>query len=239
VWALYLFNNEVLIISIEGSIVDFEETTLALHMAMVDPKIKSVIIYLNTPGGLAFACMEISRYVSELAKIKPVIAVMGAQCASGGYLIASHASVIYTHQNTITGAIGVLAVWVDLSEYYEKEGIKVWVWTSGEEKDFGAEWRSPTEEEQRRMQSEIDSLYQTIMDTIVMNRDLSLEVVDEISTGRIFSGIEAVDLGLADEIGDLIDALETAQNLTNLWRFLIVTSEMDNRAKILKALFEI
>ena len=72
-------------------------------MAMVDPKIKSVIIYLNTPGGLAFACIEISRYVSELAKIKPVIAVIGAQRASGGYLIASFASVMYTHQNTITG----------------------------------------------------------------------------------------------------------------------------------------
>jgi protease-4 len=171
--------------------------------------------------------------------VKPVIAVMGAYCTSGGYLIASYATKIYTHANTITGGIGVLAVWVDLSEYYEKEGIKVWVWTTGEDKDFGAEWRSPTEEEQTIMQNEVNQLFHIVLSSISSNRQLSDINIDNISSGKTFTGDEAVKLGLADEIGDLVDAIKKTQELTNLWNYMIVLPEMDDRTKILKALFDV
>lgn len=235
-WAGYMYNNQILVIRFEGSISEFQSITLALHRARIDPKVKAVIIYLDTPGGPATSCIEIAQYVYELAQVKPVIAVMGPQCASGGYLIASFATYIYTHANTVTGGIGVLVVWVDLTEYYDKTGIKIWVWTTGEEKDFGAEWTSPTPEEQAKIQSEVDTQSQWLLDTIQQNRNLSSKTVEEISTGRVFLGSEAVNLGLADEIGDIINAEEKARSLAGIWKHIIVTPDMDDRQRFLKAL---
>lgn len=241
-FAWYLYTNQILVVSIEGPIVDFQATTLALYQGQVDRNVKTVILYLNTPGGLAYSCMEIGAYVKELAKVKPVIAVMGAEAASGGYYIASFATYIFTHENTITGGIGVIAVWVDLSEYYQKQGIRIWIWKTGEEKDFGAEWRSPTKAEIESIQSEIISLFQKLLDDIKSNREssgkpLSAGVIDQVKAGSVFSGGTAVQMGLADEIGNIINAIEKAASMTRLWRFIVVTPYMDEKQKFLEALF--
>ena len=101
-FSYYLYSNQILIVDIQGVITDFHETTLALYRAKVDGNVKAVILYLNTPGGIAYSCLEIASYVKELAQVKPVIAVMGAECASGGYYIASFATYIYVRGNTIS-----------------------------------------------------------------------------------------------------------------------------------------
>lgn len=236
-YAGYLYSNQLLIVPIEGSIINFEPTTIALHNAMINPKVKAVVLYMNTPGGWADSCLEIAIYVEALAKVKPVIAVMGPQCTSGGYIIASFASHIFTHQNTMTGGIGVLAIWVDLTEYYQKQGIKVWVWATGEEKDFGADWRTPTPEEQTQIQGEVDALFEVLLDLIQDNRNLSNQAMTEISTGKLFSGSRAVEIGLADEIGDIIDAMDKARSITGIWKYIIVTPDMKDEQRFLKALF--
>jgi len=234
--AYYLYNNQVLIVRVEGPIIDFQPTTLALRRAETDPKVKAVILYINSPGGYAQACLEIAGYVDALKKVKPVIAVMGAEAASGAYFIASFATHIYTHANTITGGIGVLAVWVDLTRYYNQSGIKIWVWTTGKEKDFGAEWRSPTPEEQAQIQSEVNELFQMLISTIKQNRKLTTTAVEEITTGRVFLGSRAVDLSLADAIGDMVDAEKKAQSLTGIQRYIVVAPDTEDRDRFLKAL---
>ena len=236
-FSYYLYTNQVLFVSIEGTILDFEATTLALYRGQVDPNIKAVILYLDTPGGLVYPCLEIATHVQELADEKPVIAVMGTQCASGGYYIASFASYIYTHMNTITGGIGVISVWVDLSEYYEKEGIKIWVWQTGEEKDMGAEWRSPTQEENASIQAEVDALFMKLITDISVNRNLSNDTVTDISTGAVFLGREAQALGLVDAIGNPLTAQAKAAAMAGLWRFITVSQDMSDAQKFLRAMF--
>ncbi len=235
-FSYYLYTNQVLVVSIEGTILDFEATTLALYRGKVDRNVKAVILYLNTPGGLVYPCLEIATYVQDLADEKPVIAVMGAQCASGGYYIASFASHIFTRVNTLTGGIGVISVWVDLSEYYEKEGIKIWVWQTGEEKDMGAEWRSPTPEENASIQAEVDALYRKLIADISVNRNLSNETITDISTGAVFLGSEARALGLVDAIGNLMTAQAKAADMAGLWRFITVSQDMPDADKFLRAM---
>ncbi len=232
----YIFSNQILVVKIEGSIEDFQSTTLALHRAIINPMVKAVILYFNTPGGDAYSCLEIAGYVEALASVKPVIAVMGPKCASGGYIIASFATYIFAHTYTVTGGIGVISVWVDLTDYYEQEGIKIWVWTAGEEKDFGAEWRRPTEEEREQIQSEVDELFQELLQMIQRNRNLSSEDLVDASTGNIISGSQAVDLGLVDKIGDILSAEEETKNLAGIWGYIMVQPEMNNIQRFLKAL---
>jgi protease-4 len=236
-FAYYLYTNQILVIPIEGSITDFQFTTLALHQGKIDENVKAIILYFNTPGGLAYTCLEIAKYVRELAAIKPVIAVMGPTCASGGYYISSFADYIFTHENTITGSVGVIAVWVDMSEYYEKEGINITVWTTGSEKDFGADWRPPTKEEFEQINASVQSIFQKLLADIQQNRHLTQANLELIKTGGTFLGSEAIELGLADEVGDIINALEEVVKRTGLWKFIIVSPYMDVREKILRSLF--
>ena len=235
-FAYYQFINQILVIPLEGEVVGFEATTLALHQAKVDENVKAVILYLNTPGGGAFACIEIAKYVAEVSKIKPVIAVMGPTCASGGYYIASFATYVLTHSNTVTGGIGVIAVWVDMSKYYEEQGINITVWKTGPKKDIGADWRPPTEEEREMINSTVYSIFQILLNDIQQNRNLSQDTLDIVSQGGTYSGSDAVELGLADEIGDIVNAVEEAIKRTGMWKFIIISPEMDDKQRFLKAI---
>lgn len=238
-FATFLYTNQILFVSIEGVISDFQTTALSLHQAQVNRNIKAVVLYLNTPGGSAYSCIEIAKYVDNVKQVKTVIAIMGAQCASGGYYIASFATHIFTHENTITGGIGVLSVWVDMSKYYNQTGITIWHWENDEatQKDLGADWRPPNEEEQEMIQNEVNEIAKKILNDIKTNRDLTDEVIEQVATGSLFLGDEAVKLGLADGIGNIITSVEMAVSMTGLWKFIIVTPDMGDRERFLRTLF--
>ena len=141
-----------------------------------------------------------------------------------------------TYANTATGGIGVIAVWEDLSEYYQQQGIKIWVWKTGAEKDFGAQWRSPTQEENATIQASVDAIFQKLLTDIQNNRkNISPSNLKLIETGRVFSGVEAVNMGLADRIGNIIDGIQTAASVAGLWRFIIVSPGTDEKQKFLQA----
>ncbi len=235
-FAYYLYSNQILIVPILDEIVGSSEVYYSLRQGKDDNNVKAVILYLNTPGGDAYASMEIADFVGELAKAKPVIAVMEDICASGGYYIASFADYIFTRTYTVTGSIGVISVWVDMSGYYKQQGINITVWTTGTEKELGADWRGPTKEEYDEIDSTVNSIFQILLTNIQQNRNLSKDTLDTIKTGAAFSGSDAVQLGLADKIGDLVDAVEEAVTRTGMLKFIIVSSYMDERQKFLKAL---
>lgn len=236
-FAAYMYSNQILFIDIEGPIYDFQNITLALYQAKLDVNVKGVVIYINTPGGYADSCIEIASYIKSLKESKPVIAVLGQQATSGGYYIASFATQIIAYENTVTGGIGVIATWQDLSEYYQKQGIKIWVWKTGAEKDFGADWRSPTAEENATIQSQVNAIFDKLISDIQSNRhNISSSDLELIKTGQVFSGSEAVRMNLADRIGNIIDSITEVASITGLWKFIIVTPYMDDKEKFLQAL---
>lgn len=233
----YMYTNQILFVSIEGPIEDFQSTVLSLYQAKLDNNVKAVVLYLNTPGGLAYSCMEIGKYVKDLNTVKPVIAVMGAQATSGGYYIASFAKYIYAHENTITGGIGVIATWTDLSEYYKNQGVQIWIWKTGSEKDFGAEWRSPTQAENASMWTEVYAIFDILIADIKNNRkSLTTTSIEAVKTGEVFTGSMAVQMGLADKIGNIIDAIGYAASKAGLWKLILVTPDMNEKEKFLAAL---
>lgn len=211
-----------------------------MYNAKIDRNVNAVVLYLSTPGGMAYPCLEIAGYVKALAEEKPVIAVMGTQCTSGGYCIASFATHVYAGENTLTVGIGVLSVWVDLSAYYEQQGIKIWAWQKGEEKDLGADWRCPTEVENASIQAEVDTLFVQLIQDITRNRNDTLAGPAEavIRSGAVIRGSEAKVLGLVDASGNLFTAVEKAASpkMTDLWSFIIITADMTEVQKFLHAL---
>lgn len=236
-FAWYIYTNQILVIPIGGEIVSFQPVSLELYQAKIDQNVKAVILDLNTPGGYVDSCKEIATYVKELAKVKPVIAVMEDVCASGGYYIASFATYIFTHSNTVTGSIGVIAVWVDMSQYYKQQGINITVWKTGSEKDYGADWRSPTKAESDAINATVHAIFQMLLKDIKQNRpNLSQDALNEISTGDTFSGSYAIQLGLADKVGNIIDAMREAATRMEMWRSIVVFPDMDEKQKFLDAL---
>jgi len=235
-YAYYLNGNQIMVIPVAGEIMSFQPTVLQLYEAKIDRNVKAVILDLNTPGGYADSAMEIAPYVRDLAKVKPVIAVMEDICASGGYYIASFANYIFTHANTVTGSIGVIAMWVDMSQYYRNQGINITVWKTGTEKDLGADYRPPTKEETNEINATVHYIFQTLLADIQRNRNLSPTALNIVRTGAAFSGSDAVQLGLADKIGNIVDAVEEAVRRTGALKFIIVTADMDNRQRFLRAL---
>ncbi len=234
--ATYRYANQIVIINIQGEIYEFQNIASQLYAAQIDPNVKIVILYIDSPGGSAYSCLELGNYVNSLALIKPVIAVTGTMCASGAYYIASFATEIITSENALTGGIGAIALWIDLSKYYEKEGIEIWVWTTGEQKDFGAPWKSPSPEDQQKIQENIDYIFERILTDIQRNRNLSAEDLEEVKSGDIYLGMEAIDFGLADKIGNIYTAIDDAVEKANLTSYIIVPSSVDNKIKFLHAL---
>jgi protease-4 len=236
-FAYYQFTNQILIIPLVGEIVSFQPTALELYQAKLDGHVKAVILDFNTPGGYADSAMEIATYVKELAKVKLVIAVMEDVCASGGYYVASFANYIFTHSNTETGSIGVIAMWVDKSNYYKQQGINITVWKTGSEKDLGADYRPPSKKEFDDINTTVYAIFQILLTDIQTNRNLSQSTMNILKTGATFSGSEAYQLGLADKIGNIVDAVEEAVRRTGAPIFISVAPEMDNWHRFLNALF--
>ncbi|MCX8176181.1 MAG: signal peptide peptidase SppA [Candidatus Bathyarchaeota archaeon] len=235
-FALCRYLNQIVVLTVTTPIYSFQDVTIELNNALRDSSVKALVLYIESPGGYAYPCIEIAEQVKNFVKKKPLIVVMGSECTSGAYYIASFATEVITYNNTVTGGIGVLAIWVDLTKYYEQQGIKIWVWSTGEEKDFGAPWRSPTENEKASIQAEVNRIFNKITEDIRNNRNLTSEVVENIKSGRIIYGYEAVEIGLADKVGDINTAIDDAAKISGLTLYIVVPSNMDSTTRFLRAL---
>lgn len=221
-------SKQVGVIQLVGPIYSFRDITDQISYADKNSKIKALVLYVNSPGGAAYACMEIRRYLENMSK--PNIAVMEEVAASGAYYIASAADEIVAHANTITGALGVICVWQDYSKWLEDEGIKFWVWKTGEAKDLFEPWRSPTEEENKTIDQELNHTYEILISDIARGRhNLTIEDVRQAANGSVYSGLEALGLGLIDDIGDYSQAVKKVASRVNLDGYLVRDIAQDDR----------
>jgi protease-4 len=192
----------------------------AIREAREDDKVKAIVLRVNSPGGSALASDIIWREVMLAKQKKPVIASFGDVAASGGYYIAAPADVIVCQANTITGSIGVFGLLGNLQEFWKnKLGITWDRVKTGKYADIGNPNREMTEEEQQIIQSLIDKTYGEFKDRVATGRHLKPEFVDSIAQGHVYSGTQAKQLGLIDQIGNLDDAIALAAKKANLDKY--------------------
>lgn len=219
-WADSVTGDTVGIINIDGTI-QYDGTTSSpeglraqLDAAERNPDIKAVVLRVNSGGGVATAGEEMSGYVKDFSK--PVVVSCASITASAAYMISSQADYIYTGKTSSVGSIGVIMSITDLSGLYEKLGISVDNITSADAKDAGGGSRPLTEEERAYYQDQVDQINQVFIDTVAEGRDMPVEDVKKLATGMTFTGLDAVDNGLADEIGALEDAVAKACSLAGI-----------------------
>ena len=182
-----------------------------------DKNIKAVVIRVNSGGGSAYASEQIWREVELLKAEKPVVISMGGMAASGGYYISCGANKIYAEPTTITGSIGIFGMIPDMSELItQKVGVKFDVVKTNALSDFGSMSRPMNAEEGRLMQAQIERGYETFTGRVAMGRKLPNDSVKAIAEGRVWTGEQALKIGLVDKLGNLNDAIKCAAKLAEL-----------------------
>ena len=208
--------EKVAVVDITGIISGSDATIKLIHTYRDDPSIKAIVIRIDSPGGSVAPVQEI---YSELRKIeKPIVASMGGSAASGGYYVACAADTIFANPGTLTGSIGVIMQFRQVKGLYDKIGLRQQVIKSGDFKDTGSPFRELTEQEQAVLQSTVDDVYNQFVDTIFEARGdlLTRPEIVELADGRIYSGKQALDSKLLDQLGNLPDAIKTAAELAGI-----------------------
>ena len=197
-----------------------------LTRASKDDKIKALVVRINSPGGTVTASDILYHELRDFKTKRkvPVIASMMDVAASGGYYLAMAADSIVVHPSTVTGSIGVIMLTVNARGLLEKVGVEANAITSGPRKDMGSPFRVMTAEERGIFQSVIDSFYHRFLAVVQEGRpNLSADQIKKLADGRIYSGDQAREAGLIDEIGYLDDAIEMAKKKAGLTEARVVT----------------
>ncbi len=185
-----------------------------LRRAEEDASVKAIILRIDSPGGEVAPCQEILEEIEQAKQSKPVVASMGSMAASGGYYISCEADKIVALPGTLTGSIGVIAQIPNLKGLFDKLGIEMQTFTGGEHKDMYAGYRNLTPEEQEIMQNLVDGYYEQFIAVVAEGRGMDKEEVRSLATGQLYTGVEAKELGLVDELGGLDKAVEVATELS-------------------------
>lgn len=185
-----------------------------LKRAEGDTAVKAVILRVDSLGGEVAPCQEILEEIEQAKQSKPVVISMGSTAASGGYYISCEADRIVALPGTLTGSIGVIAQIPNLKGLFDKLGIEMQTFTGGEHKDMYAGYRNLTPEEQEIMQKLVDEYYEQFIDVVAESRGMDKEEVRNLATGQLYTGVEAKELGLVDELGGLDKAVEVATELS-------------------------
>jgi protease-4 len=215
-------DRRVALVKIEGIIIDMINFPMASKVieAIEDVKkkdIKTMVLRINSPGGTVGASQEIYNAVKRIQKegIKVVVS-MGDVAASGGVYTAVAGDKIYSNPGTITGSIGVIIKTSVIKDLYQKIGVDHQIIISGPHKDILSNIRYLSDEERKILQDMIDDTYDQFLTTVAENRKLDVNRVREFADGRIFTGQQAKELGLVDEIGSLADAVDDAAKLAGI-----------------------
>lgn len=214
-----LSRNRIAVIVADGEIVSgnsdgvisSEKFLREIRKAKKDDDIKAIVLRINSPGGSVLASEVIWRELSEAQKEKPLIASMSDVAASGGYYIAAPADTIVANPNTITGSIGIFGLWFNAKGLLNnKLGITTDVAKTGEFSDFMTPTRPLNPVEQSVIQKQVEDGYDVFISRVSEGRGMSKEAVLEIASGRVWSGIQAKNIGLVDVLGGLDDAIQIA-----------------------------
>ena len=197
-------NARIGVVEVEGVIMDAKKTIELLDAAEKDKQIEAIILRVNSPGGAVGPTQEIYEEIVRIDKKKPIYGSFGAIAASGGYYIGSATRKIWATPGTLTGSIGVIMEFMDLSKLYEFAKVAPQTVKAGRYKDVGSHARAMTAEESDMMNKLIAGVHQQFIGDIMKKRSAKIKGdIKEIAQGQIFSGEVAKEIGLVDELGGL------------------------------------
>ncbi len=212
-----LARDRIAILPLRGVITPNHRVIRELRDYRDDRSVRGFVLWVDSPGGEVAPSQTIYR---ELARVRedgyPVVAAIGSVGASGAYYAALAADTILAMPGSLVGSIGVLMEFPNAQELLEKVGLRFEVIKSAEHKDLGSPYREVTEAERALLQEVVDDVYDQFLDVIAEEREMTRDSVIKIADGRLLSGRLAVDYGLIDGEGDLVDAIAVAGNMAGL-----------------------
>ena len=178
--------------------------------------ISAVVLRVNSPGGSAVASELVWREVARLAASKPVVVSMGEMAASGGYYLAAGASYLLAEPATITGSIGVVGMIPNFAGFEDEYGISFHLVTASERRELYNTGKAMTATDQRLVQHILLETYRVFKERVAAGREMEMAKVEQLAGGRVFTGVQAVEVGLVDALGDLNAAFAKAKELAEL-----------------------
>ena len=214
--------DAVAIVRVEGPITSGDESDFGtgavsgvvmsdLRAANDDPSVKAIILLVDSPGGTVTGSAQIYEVVKEVEK--PIIVSMVSVAASGGYYVSAPADHIIARPDTVTGSIGVILTLYNAEELLNELGVDVTLITSGPNKALGTPWEELSPEQREILEAFVDESYEDFIQIVADGRSMSLATVRELADGRIYTGRQALAVGLVDELGNLQSAIDKAAEL--------------------------
>lgn len=200
--------SKIGVVEVEGTITDMKDVMADIVRLKEDDSIKGVIVRINSPGGAVGPTQEAATELKKLREKKKVYISMGSVCASGGYYIAAVGERLYANPSTITGSIGVIMQQTVVEDLMKKIGVQANTIKAGSMKDVGNPFRRMTDAERKYLQDIIDSIHEQFIKDVASGRKMKIEKVRELADGRIYTGLQAKDAGLIDNIGTFYDAVD-------------------------------
>ncbi len=212
----FAMGEKIGVAQVEGVLYDGKPVIDQLDDYERDDDIRAVVLRINSPGGAIVPSQEIYEKVLRVREKKRVVVSMGSVAASGGYYIACAADRIVANPGTITGSIGVIIQHSQFRELLDKIGIEAETVKTGKYKDTGSPLREMTADDEQLLQDVVDDIFDQFIGIVSMQRNISEEQIRTISDARIFTGRQALKLGLVDELGDMEHAVTLAVQLAGI-----------------------
>ncbi|MEJ5336918.1 signal peptide peptidase SppA [Thermus oshimai] len=220
--------EKVVLLELKGSIPTgkaLEDLLAQIRQAREDGSVRAAVLFVESPGGGVTETEALYRALKALSSEKPLVAAFGSVAASGGYYAALAAREIFAPPTAVTGSIGVISVMPEVGGLLEKLGVRVEVLKEGALKDMASGLKPLSPEERAVLQGFLKEAYELFLSRVAEGRGLPLGEVRRLADGRIYSGKQAVALGLADREGYLEDAARRAAELAGLEGFRLVRYE--------------
>ena len=209
--------ERIAVIDLRGEITSSEEVIRQLKKYRGTGGVKAIVLHIDSPGGGVVASQEMYEEVRKTRDGgKPVIVAMGSLAASGGYYVSCGATRLVANRGTLTGSIGVISEFLQLKDALEKLGISLKTIKAGKLKDAGSPTKQMTEDDQAYFQTLMDDVHRQFMDVVARERKMSPEKVRRLADGRVFTGEQAVELGLVDTLGTFEDAIKIAAGIAGI-----------------------
>jgi protease-4 len=214
----FSFSDRVQVVDLQGEIVDSRDVIQQLKRYEDSNSVRAILLNIDSPGGGVAVSQELYAEIKRLRekKDKTIIAYMSSTGASGAYYVACAANKIIANPGTVVGSIGVIAEWTNYGDLLEWAKLKDIVFKSGEFKDTGSASRPLTEREKNYFQALIDDMYVQFVEAVATGRHMEIQDVRALADGRVFTGRDAKEKKLIDEIGNFQDAVDLTAKVAGI-----------------------